>query len=54
VDAEKLRATVTPKFTVRSEGPAPYRMLAVANHESVKDGSMLGAGLTDNRFGLAF
>ena len=24
MDAQKLRATVAPKFTVRSDGPAPY------------------------------
>jgi hypothetical protein len=38
VNAEKLRATVTPKFTVRSEGPAPYRMLTVAKHEQAQLG----------------
>jgi hypothetical protein len=39
VNAEKLRATVTPKFTVRSEGPAPYRMLTIAKHEQARWGS---------------
>ena len=33
VNAKKLWVTVAPKFTVRSEGPAPYRMLTVAKHE---------------------
>ena len=39
VNAEKLRVTATPKFTVRSEGPAPYRILTIAKHEHAPWGS---------------